>query len=69
MLLKTGNENVRFRTKPVEGVKLDGDIKPDLLILDGQQRITSLYQTIISNEVVTTRNEKTMKLNAGTISI
>ena len=42
MLLETGNENVRFKTKPVEGVKLDGDVKPDLLILDGQQRITSL---------------------------
>ncbi|NLM75581.1 MAG: DUF262 domain-containing protein [Clostridiaceae bacterium] len=62
MLLETGNENVRFRTKPVEGVKLDGDIKPDLLILDGQQRITSLYQTIISNEVVTTRNEKNYEI-------
>ena len=26
--------------KPVEGVKLNGNVKPDLLILDGQQRIT-----------------------------
>ena len=58
MLLETGNENVRFKTKPVEGVKLDNEVKPDLLILDGQQRITSLYQTIVTNEAVTTRNEK-----------
>lgn len=29
-----------------------------MLILDGQQRITSLYQAIITNEVVLTRNEK-----------
>lgn len=58
MLLETGNENVRFKTKPVEGVKLTNEIKPDLLILDGQQRITSLYQTIITNRVVTTKNEK-----------
>ena len=58
MLLETGNENVRFKTKPVEGVKLDNEVKPELLILDGQQRITSLYQTIIANEIVTTRNEK-----------
>ena len=62
MLLETGNENVRFKTKPVEGVKLDGDVKPDLLILDGQQRITSLYQAIITNEVVTTRNEKNYEI-------
>jgi len=58
MLLETGNENVRFKAKPVEGVKLDNGVKPELLILDGQQRITSLYQTIITNEIVTTRNEK-----------
>jgi hypothetical protein len=58
MLLETGNESIRFKTKPVEGVKLATPVKPDLLILDGQQRITSLYQAIIKNEVVSTRNEK-----------
>jgi len=35
-------------------VKLDKEVKPDFLILDGQQRIISLYQTIVTNEVVTT---------------
>jgi hypothetical protein len=62
MLLETGNENVRFKTKSVEGVKLSGEVKPDLLILDGQQRITSLYQAIISNEIVTTRNERNYEI-------
>ena len=62
MLLETGNENVRFKTKPVEGVRLDNKVKPDLLILDGQQRITSLYQTIVTNEIVTTRNERNYKI-------
>ena len=62
MLLETGNENVRFKTKPVEGVKLSTEVKPELLILDGQQRITSLYQTIITNEIVTTRNEKNYEI-------
>ena len=62
MLLETGNENVRFKTKPVEGVKLDTKVKPELLILDGQQRITSLYQTIITNEIVNTRNEKNYEI-------
>ncbi len=58
MLLETGNENIRFKTKPVEGfVGLNG-IKPEMLILDGQQRITSLYQAIITNRVVNTRNSK-----------
>jgi hypothetical protein len=62
MLLEVGNENVRFKTKPVEGVKLDNEVKPDLLILDGQQRLTSLYQAIITNEIVTTRNEKNYEI-------
>jgi hypothetical protein len=62
MLLETGNENVKFKTKPIEGVKLSGEVKPELLILDGQQRITSLFQAIISNEIVTTRNEKNYEI-------
>ena len=58
MLLESGNESVRFKTKPIEGVKLESELNPDLLILDGQQRLTSLYQTIINNEIVSTRNDK-----------
>jgi hypothetical protein len=62
MLLETGNENVKFKTKPIEGVRLDNEVNPDLLILDGQQRITSLYQTIKTNEIVITRNEKNYEI-------
>ncbi len=58
MLLETGNNSVKFKTKYVEGVKLNSGVKPERLILDGQQRITSLYQAIITNEIVTTRNDK-----------
>lgn len=58
MLLETGNENIRFKTKPVEGVIGLNGTKPEMLILDGQQRITSLYQAIITNRVVNTRNSK-----------
>ena len=58
MLLETGNENIKFKTKPIEGVLDAIDIKPDMLILDGQQRITSLYQAIITDRAVSTRNSK-----------
>jgi hypothetical protein len=58
MLLETGNENIRFKTKPIEGVTGVNGLKPEMLILDGQQRITSLYQAIITNRVVNTRNAK-----------
>ena len=59
MLLEMGNDNVKFKTRLVESVDPDRAInRPEKLILDGQQRITSLFQTIISNKVVSTRNEK-----------
>ena len=58
MLLETGNDNVKFKTKYIEGVRLAAGIRPERLILDGQQRITSLYQAIITNEIVITRNDK-----------
>lgn len=58
MLLEAGNNNIRFKTKLVEGVTGIENIKPEMLILDGQQRITSLYQSIISDNPVTTKNSK-----------
>ncbi len=58
MLLETGNESIRFKTKPVEGAPEANGREPELLILDGQQRLTSLYQAIIANEVVKTKNAK-----------
>lgn len=56
-LLETG-DNVAFKTKPVEGATAPSGIKPEYLILDGQQRLTSLYQSIVTNKVVKTRNAK-----------
>ena len=56
-LLETG-DNVSFKTKPVEGAPAPEGIKPEYLILDGQQRLTSLYQAIVTNKVVKTKNAK-----------
>ena len=58
MTLKTGGD-VRLAARPVEGVSVDRE--PDTLLLDGQQRITSLYQTTLRGEVVHTRNSKGQK--------
>lgn len=63
MLLETGNRSVRFKMKCVEGVNLSDSRDAESLILDGQQRITSLYQAIISNRAVTTRNQKGYQIN------
>ena len=59
MLLETGGE-ARFKVRPVEG--LDPVTVPpenaEQLILDGQQRLTSLTQVLSLNQPVKTRDEK-----------
>jgi hypothetical protein len=62
MLLETGNDVIRFKPTPIEGADKPDLKKPDFLILDGQQRITSLYQTIITEDIVKTRNDKGYKI-------
>lgn len=58
MTLKTGGE-VRFKPRVVEGVKSIGEPpQPDRLILDGQQRLTSLYQSLTLDRPITTRDDK-----------
>ncbi len=58
MLLETGNINVKFKPRLVEGVNLNDPPEPQRLILDGQQRITSLYQALYLDEPVKTRNDR-----------
>ncbi len=58
MLLENGNPNVRFKPKPIEGAVVDINVTPNYYVLDGQQRITSLFQAISTNKPVVTRNEK-----------
>ncbi len=58
MLLEAGGES-RFQVRPIEGVKLTPSA-PDaeLLILDGQQRLTTLTQVLALKTAVKTRTEK-----------
>ena len=58
MTLQTGNPDVRFRPRPLEGVELDGPVEPETLLLDGQQRATSLYLAIKAKSAVPTRDAK-----------
>ncbi len=58
MLLQTGNPAVRFKPRPVEGVTLTSAPEPAQLILDGQQRLTSLDQALMMNDPVTTRDSR-----------
>lgn len=56
MLLQTGNPDVSFKPRLVEGVNLDTPPEPERLILDGQQRLTSLFQALLSGKPVATFN-------------
>jgi hypothetical protein len=56
MLLETGNQNVKFKPRFVEGVEGPKVIHPDYLILDGQQRLTSLFQALKAEQAAATRD-------------
>lgn len=58
MFLEYGNESIRFQHKPIEGSPADQTVEPDELILDGQQRLTSLYNALYSRNPVHTRTDK-----------
>ena len=56
LTLQTGGE-VDFKPRALEGVP-DAQTKPDELLLDGQQRMTSLYQAAFSDAAVRTRTPR-----------
>ncbi|HXB72423.1 MAG TPA: DUF262 domain-containing protein [Candidatus Acidoferrales bacterium] len=60
MSLKTGGQ-VNFKPRPVEGApERAKEVSPEFLLLDGQQRMTSLYQVALRGQVVelTSKNKK-----------
>ena len=58
MFLEYGNESIHFKHKPIEGSGADQNVEPDELILDGQQRLTSLYNALYSKKPVHTKTDK-----------
>ena len=62
MLLKTGSDQVRFKPKPIEGAGVAAGTEPQMLLLDGQQRLTSLTQALTGNGIVSTMDSRGKKL-------
>ena len=58
MLLQAGGDDVRFKTTPLAGAPNPAQFEPERLVLDGQQRLTSLYQALLSDQAVYTKNDK-----------
>src|SRR5947209_17393296 len=62
MSLETGGP-VNFKPRPVEGAPAEAKLAaPQSLLLDGQQRMTSLYQVTIRDQVVETVTPKNKKV-------
>jgi hypothetical protein len=62
MSLNTGGP-VNFKPRPIEGAPVAArSVSPQSLLLDGQQRMTSLYQVTLRNQVVETVTPKNKKV-------
>jgi hypothetical protein len=58
MFLEYGNESIHFKSRVVEGAPSADKVTPDELILDGQQRLTSVYSSLFSEKAVRTKTDK-----------
>ena len=58
MTLVAGNPDVNFKARLLEGVALTATPAPEMLLLDGQQRLTSLFQALKSRAPVRTRDSR-----------
>ena len=62
MTLDAGGE-VNFKPRPVEGAPADAkSVVPNSLLLDGQQRMTSMYQVTLRGKVIETVTPKNKKV-------
>ena len=57
MRLQYGNPEIKFKYRTIKGVG-ELNVVPDFLVLDGQQRLTSIYQSMFSQQPVSTKTEK-----------
>lgn len=62
MTLEVGGESVQFLPRTISGIALSQPKSPEQLILDGQQRLTSLYQALYSGKAVNTKDPRGKKL-------
>ena len=61
MMLRAGGDNVRFRQRAIEGAAAT-DKDAERLVLDGQQRLTSLFQSLRLDQPVITRDQRNRRI-------
>ena len=62
MFLEYGNDNVRFKYRMIESAPAL-NVVPEQLILDGQQRLTSIYAAFCSPNAVKTKTDRGNAVN------
>lgn len=63
MLLNTGNDQIRFKPRPIEGTDVPIGTHAESLLLDGQQRLTSLTQALTGDGVVHTMDSRGKRMD------
>lgn len=58
MTLETGGSGLRFKPRPLSGTELPEPVEPGELLMDGQQRLTSLFQALASGNPVDTMDAR-----------
>ena len=62
MTMETGNPDLEFRSKPLVGTSPPEGTQPEQLLMDGQQRLTSLSQALASEHAVETMDTRRKRL-------
>lgn len=62
MMLQQSNQQAQFKPRLINGVRKPQLHSPNLLILDGQQRLTTLFLVLLSEQPVVIKDQKTQKL-------
>ena len=62
MTLQTGGSELQFKARPIEGASVPDGVMPAELLMDGQQRLTSLLQALASEDPVDTKDARGKKM-------
>ena len=62
MMLEVGGSDINFAAKPLAGAEKGATGAPERLLLDGQQRMTSLFQALASDRAVQTSDGRKRRL-------
>jgi uncharacterized protein with ParB-like and HNH nuclease domain len=62
MMLQQGIERRQFKPRLLDGVPTTANQIPNLLVLDGQQRLTTSFMVLLSEQPVVIKDPKSQKL-------